>query len=281
MKMNNNISIIKNVVYGVKFDKEKNEEVELTVAVNDQHVLLNEPAFKRPDDYLHNIILAEILKSYLHLSWAKPLDEDLAVMVEEIKLSIQNKYKQIRAEELPAIFADGIRKVYGDYMGLSIVSFEMFVMGYLESRKRKDLALSLPQPEIKKEPTLQERFEIASKNAMDAFLAYQIGKDISLQSPTVYRFLRGIKLFEYSIEEQQEFYDHAEMYIQKELRLKKTVTIEKFKREEIEKQLNGELSIEEKVTAQQRRLGLYAFFQELILNETDLQQLINQHKPKI
>lgn len=277
--MNNRLSVIKNVVYGVKFDKEKNQQVELTVPVNEQHVLLNEPAFKRPDDYLHNIILAEILKSYLHLSWAKPLDDDLSVMVEEIKLSIQNKYKQIRAEELPIIFADGIRKVYGDYMGLSIVSFEMFVIGYLESRKRKDLALSLPQPEIKKEPTLQERFEIASKNAMDAFLAYQVGKDISLQAPTVYRFLRGIKLFEYTEAEQDEFWSQAEQEIHRELRLKKTVTIEKFKREEIEKQLNGELSIDEKIKAQAQRLGLYSFFQSLMIDETDLQELINNNKP--
>lgn len=277
--MNNNLSIIKNVVYGVKFDKEKNEQVELTVPVNEQHVLLNEPAFKRPDDYLHNIILAEILKSYLHLSWTKPLDDDLAVMVEEIKLSIQNKYKQIRAEELPAIFADGIRKVYGDYMGLSIVSFEMFVMGYLESRKRKDLALATPNSEIKKEPTMQERFEIASKNAIDAFLAYQTGKDISLQAPTVYRFLRGIKLFVYSDSEQDEFWVQAEQDIYRDLRLKKTVTLEKFKREEIEKQLNGELLIDEKIKAQAQRLGLYSFFQSVMMEETDLQELINEKKP--
>jgi len=260
----------------IVFDQKNN----LSVTVNQTNVLLNEPAFKRPEAYLHNIIVLSILNSYKHLNWKTPEDdEDMKEMGKEIKFAVQNKYKQIRAEEIPEIFSDGIRKVYGDFMGLSIVTFEMFIVGYLESRKRKDLALSLPQPEVKKEPTIQERFDIASKNAMDAFLAYQIGKDISLQAPTVYRFLRGIKLFEYSIDEQQEFWDEAEKYIHQQLRLKRTVTIERFKREEIEKQLNGELSIEEKITAQQRRLGLYAFFQELILNESDLKELINSKKP--
>lgn len=262
----------------IVFDKKNN----LSVIVNQSNVLLNEPAFKRPEAYLHNIIVLSILNSYKHLNWKTPEDdEDMKEMVKEVKFAVQNKYKQIRAEEIPDIFSDGIRKVYGDFMGLSIVTFEMFIIGYLESRKRKDLALSLPQPEIKKEPTLQERFEIARKNAMDAFLAYQTDKDISLQAPTVYRFLRGIKLFEYTDAEQDDFWNQAEQEIYRDLRLKKTVTLERFKREEIEKQLNGELPIEEKIKAQAQRLGLYSFFQELILNETDLQQLINQHKPKI
>lgn len=260
----------------IVFDKKNN----LSVIVNQSNVLLNEPAFKRPEAYLHNIIVLSILNSYKHLNWKTPEDdEDMKEMVKEVKFAVQNKYKQIRAEEIPDIFSDGIRKVYGDFMGLSIVTFEMFIIGYLESRKRKDLALSLPQPEIKKEPTLQERFEIARKNAMDAFLAYQTDKDISLQAPTVYRFLRGIKLFEYTDAEQDDFWNQAEQEIYRDLRLKKTVTLERFKREEIEKQLNGELPIEEKIKAQAQRLGLYSFFQELILNETDLQQLINQHKP--
>lgn len=225
-----------------------------------------------PEADLYELFRYAVNKAYLMAVYTAPEPEQFIIVVDETMKMAKSKYGFVRSKEVPLIFVRGCSKEFGEFMGLNFITFMGWFDGYIKDKKR--IELTTPVKETK-EPTLQERFEIASKNAMDAFLAYKTGKDISLQAPTVYRFLRGIKLFEYSIEEQQEFYDQAERDIHQELRLKKTVTIEKFKREEIEKQLNGELSIEEKITAQQRRLGLYAFFQELILNEKDLQQLIN------
>lgn len=217
-----------------------------------------------------------INKAYLIAVYSPPATEQFTVLVDETMKKAKNTYGFIRAKELPLIIIRGCSKEYGEFMGLSFITFVDWIGSYVKDKKR--IELTTPVKETK-EPTLQERFEIASKNAMDAFLAYQIGKDISLVAPTVYRFLRGIKLFEYTPDEQQEFWDQAEQDVLKELRLKKSVTIEKFRRDEIERMLTGEQSIEDKITAQQRRLGLYSFFQSIMMEESDLQQLINERKP--
>lgn len=273
------------LVYDTNFDEVNNKNIDLTVSVSNKHLLLNEPAFKRPDKYNHNIILVAVLKSYTDLRWEKPSINDINVMVNEIKFAINNRYKGIRIEEIPDVFADGIRKVYGDFMGLSIVTFEMFIMGYLESIKRKNLALTIPKKDLVKEPTLQERFTVASKNAMDAYLAFQAKADISLVAPAVYRFLRGIKLFQYTDEEQEEFMSEAKQQTITHLNNKKATTVDKFKRMDIGRVLENlnleeNKTLNEKVVIQAQRLGLYSYFQTLMMEESDLQELINQHKPK-
>lgn len=217
-----------------------------------------------------------INKAYLIAVYSPQATEQFTVLVDETMKKAKSTYGFIRANEIPLIIIRGCSKEYGEFMGLSFITFIDWIGAYVKDKKR--IELTTPVKETK-EPTLIERFEIASKNAMDAFLAYQIGKDISLQAPTVYRFLRGIKLFEYKEVEQDEFWGQAEQEIYRDLRLKKTVTIEKFKREEIEKQLNGELPIDEKIKAQAQRLGLYYFFQSIMMEETDLQELINSKRP--
>lgn len=229
-----------------------------------------------PEADLYELFRYSVNKSYLMAIYKAPDPDQFTIVVDETMKMAKSKYGFIRAKEVPLIFVRGCSKEFGEFMGLNFITFMDWFDGYIKDKKR--IELTTPVKETK-EPTLQERFEIASKNAMDSFLAYQVGKDISLQAPTVYRFLRGIKLFEYNESEQDEFWSQAEQEIYRDLRLKKTVTIEKFKREEIEKQLSGELSVEEKIKAQAQRLGLYSFFQSLIMEESDLQELINTKKP--
>jgi len=225
---------------------------------------------------LYELFRYAVNKAYLMAVYTAPEPEQFTIVVDETMKMSKSKYGFVRAKEVPLIFVRGCSKEFGEFMGLNFITFMGWFDGYIKDKKR--IELTTPAKETK-EPTLQERFEIASKNAMDAFLAYKIGKDISLQAPTVYRFLRGIKLFEYTEAEQDEFWEQSKQDIYRDLKLKKAVTIEKFKREEIEKQLNGELSIDEKIKAQAQRLGLYSFFQAIMMEEADLQELINQNKP--
>lgn len=238
---------------------------------------LQSPMIKDVEDIkLFEAFRHVINKSYLISVYTAPEPAQFTVIVDETMKMAKSKFGFVRLNELNLIFVRGCSKEFGEFMGLSFITFSDWFAGYIKDQTRIKFTTPVNEEKI---PTLLERFEIASKNAMDAFLAYQLGKDISLQAPTVYRFIRGIKLVEYSESEQDEFWRQATNQIHSELRMKKSVTLEKFRREEIEKQLNGELSIDEKIKAQAQRLGLYAFFQELMLNELDLQELINQKKP--
>lgn len=272
--MNNKLSIIKNVVYGVKINEKTQEEIQLTVDVNDHHVLLNDPAFKRPDAYLHNIILAEILKSYLHLSWTKPLDDDLAVMVEEIKLSIQNKYKQIRAEELPTIFSDGIRKVYGDYMGLSIVSFEMFVIGYLESQKRKVLALNLPKDEPIR-PTDEQIHLISVSNAVEAWKEYKSKGTCGRFGDVVYCFLESIGKISLSKEEKSIYWKKAKEEYERYLIVARATPVDLNERRKVENAFESFINggQKDRLIIISRRLVVDDYF--LGLGNTDIKDILS------
>jgi len=221
---------------------------------------------------LYELFRNSINKSYLISIFNAPDPEQFMMVVDETMKMAKSKYGFVRANEVPLIMVRGCAKEFGDFMGLSFITFMGWFDGYIKDKKRIELTTPAKEEKI---PSKEERFKIASKNALDSFLAFQIGKDISMQAPVVYRFLRHLELFKYSDEEQAEFMERARVMVLSELKNKKEITLDKFRRLDIEKMINGEMSIEEKVIAQAQRLGLYAYFQELQLNESDLQELIN------
>lgn len=260
----------------IVYQKENN----LTVTVNQNHVLLNEPAFKRPDAYLHNVVLAEILKSYTHLTWNKPSDTDLMLMVNEVKSAIQNKYKSIRAEEIADIFADGIRKVYGDYMGLSTVSFEMFIMGYLESRKRKDLALSMPKEEKDRTPSEQEIYDLSVQNCKTAFLDIKSKGTVGRFGVIVYDFLTKIGILQLDKETRWQYYEDAKSDLQEYLKSKMFNCNDKHEVNRLKSDLNSIIegvkteNNEQKLITISKRLAVDDYFRGLEMEGLTIEEVL-------
>lgn len=246
-----------------------------------QHILLNPPAFK--DDYntVYNELLTSVARAYADLNFAVPVQKEIDIMVASITKNIQDKYKQIRTEEIATAIFNGVRKEYGEYMGLSVITFEIFIKGYLNSSYRMNLAKSVPQLEAPKEPTREEKFNLAAFNAIQAFLSYSNSKDITLVAPSVYRFLRKLELVSYEEEEQAEFIAQAEKEVKEELLKQKTKVLDKNKRLEIGRMLEAPQTLEQKIILHAQRLGLYAYFQTLIMEETDLRVLIVAKKQYI
>jgi len=236
-----------------------------------------------PNKELFELMKAIIIKSYVVSRFTSPSGDELAMITDETLKTAKSRYGSLRERELPILFTRGVAKEYGDYKGLSFPTFVDWFRAYLKEESR--IKLTTPIQETK-EPTLQERFNVASKNAMDAYLAYQLGRDIGMVAPSVYRFLRGIKLFKYTDDEQLEFIGQAKLETIAYLNSKKANTADKFKRLDIARilenlNLEENLALNEKVVVQAQRLGLYAYFQTLMMDEADLQELINQHKPNL
>lgn len=262
---------------------EENQLQKTTNSLSTQkaHVLLNPPAFKEDYNKVYNTTLAAVAKSFADLNFAVPGKKDVDMMVSELTKNIQENHKQLRVEEIRTAFANGIRKEYGEYMGLSVVTFDMFIKGYLNSRQRADLAKSIPVIETTSEPTDEQKFQLASGNAFKAFQDYQLGKDITLVAPVVYRFLNRLKIVQYTEEEKAEFLAEAQKEVIENLTKQKAVMLDKIKRLEIARQLEKPQTLDQKIILQAQRLGLYAFFQEVIMEETDLKTLINSKKTHI
>jgi hypothetical protein len=228
---------------------------------------------------LFEIFKSNISKCYVISRFAAPEGIELTVIVDETMKMAKSRFGNLRVEEISIAFTRGLAKEYGDYMGLSFVTFVEWIKSYMKEEDR--INLTKPAQEVKPEPTQEERFDLAASNAVNAFETYKLRKDISLIAPVVYRFLRGIKCFSYSEQEQRVFISEATNEVINELTTEQANTLDKFKRIDIGRTLNNSQKMEDKIIIHAQRLGLYAYFQTLIMEDADLKQLLQVKKEEI
>ncbi len=260
----------------------KKVEQQALATTENSHILLEEPAFKQKYNKVYNVVMVAVVKCYLDLNWNQPKETDLKLWVSELTKNIQSHaaYKTLRLKEIPIAFAEGIRKEYGDYMGLGVVWFEMFLRGYLKSPYRTELGKSLPKLalEAPKQPSPEEKFKVYATNAIKAFNDYKQEKDISLLAAAVYRFLYRLKLVEYSEDELVVFIEKATINVRNQLLSKRGTSIDKTQRQLIDNILGNEMELEQKVKFEAQRLACYEYFKTLEFDDADLSQIIDQKK---
>jgi len=155
-------------------------------------------ALQEAEQTLINAIDKAVLTCYFELNQNVPNQTDRTVLVNKILDSILDRYTSIRADEIAEAFSNGVRKHYGEYFGLCLISFEQFIKGYLESEKRKCMAKEYikSQSETKNEPSIDEKFTTAKGLCLEAFEKVKQGKSIGLTAVAVYTFLNDIQLID-------------------------------------------------------------------------------------
>lgn len=228
---------------------------------------------------LYEIFKANISKCFVISRFAAPEGNELKAISDETMKMAKSRFGNLRVDEINIAFTRGLAKEYGDYMGLSFITFTDWLKAYLKEEAR--INLTKPAPEVKPEPTREERFNLGVYNALNAFEGYSVKRDISLMAPTVYRFLRKINLFAYNEQEQEEFINQAQKDVIAHLQAKKATVLDKNVRNQIARQLEAPETLDQTIILQAQRLGLYAYFQELIVNDTDLKQLLSVKKEEL
>jgi hypothetical protein len=244
------------------------------------HPLLKPWVKQLPKKTLFDCVIAAVAKSYADLNFKEISDTDKFYLVNELVDNILKNFPAIRLEEISIAFANGIRGQYGEYMGLSVITFEKFISGYMLSRERAELVKSLPQPELSKEPDNLTKFELAKNNTIKAFQLKSDNKDYTLYALPVYDFLDKLKLIDFSTEEKLEFVNEARIALQIELNSEKEQEKDQFKRKDLNK------TIEQIVTGQSqdlvivkaKKLALNVFFESIILDNSDLIEMIEDRK---
>lgn len=154
-------------------------------------------ALQEAEENLINAIKRALLTCYFELNQAVPSTIDLSVLVNKILDSIQEKYTSLRADEIAEAFSNGIRKQYGEYYGLCLISFEQFIGGYLTDPRRVEQAKKhYKSLESKPEPTNAEKFSTAKNICLEAYEKVKSGKVIGLTAVTVYTFIKSIGLLD-------------------------------------------------------------------------------------
>lgn len=219
-----------------------------------------------------------ITKAYIASRYTAPEGSEMTTIITETSKFAKARLGSIRVKEVDIAFTRGLTKEYGEYHGLSFITFIDFLKGYMKESSR--LALMAPVDEIK-EPTSEEKFQIASYNALKSFSDYKKGEDIHLVAPAVYRFLNRLKIIQYNDEERSEFLDFAEKAVILQEKEKASKTNDRNMRRAILSALQRPETLEQKIIFQAQRLGLYAYFQSAIMDDMDLRKVILEYKEKL
>ncbi len=222
-------------------------------------------------------VKAAVARSMADLNHRDIAGHDLNYMINELTDNIRSKFPALRCSEIPVAFAEGIRGEYGEFYGLSVVTFEKFIKSYLASDKRAELGKSIPLLEAPKEPSEDDKFKTAKENALKAFDQFKKRGDFDTIALPAYSFLDRIKLISFSTKEKLEFMDEAKTELEKHYSHEKATTLNKIDRQKITNRLDALLAgnHQDAVIIKAKKLALKAFYQSIELEDNNLSDLID------
>lgn len=250
-----------------------------------QNILLNPPAFTLNENLVYNTILAAVIKSFINLGYKQPDKTTMDLMVHELTKNIIEKHKQIRLEEIDISFYKGIRKEFGEFVGLSVVTFETFIKNYLVSRDRAEMAKEaqrIMEKQQSSEPTDLEKFDTFKNLAVSVYREQLNGKDISLTAPTIFIALERLKIAQFSNEEKLDFLEESKQVVLEKKKYSRSIAADRSIRHQISRQIESigtdKDVLIESYKKEARHLALVAFFQMIQMEEQDLGEIIEGKK---
>ena len=212
-------------------------------------------------------------------------EQDFSYLINELTKAIGKT--SIRAVEIPEAIARGIRKEYGEYYGLSLVTFEWFISEYLKSEYHKNKIKNMQQPEVSKEPTDDEKFTSGKQFVLKCLESEKVGKGYELQAVSAYTFLKQYDLIDKSY--RTGLIPEAMQRLVSDKVNEIGLCTDIFKRRRLKAELqffqegvtNDALTEDQwaEVTRMGKRLSLRNFFRDMIMNEVDLGELIETKRP--
>lgn len=251
----------------------------------EQQVLLQPSARNCGKEHVFDAVRVAVAKAFADLNYKKITTEERDYLLNELTKSIMERYPSIRISEIPDAIARGIRGHYGEYFGLSVITFEKFIAAHLASEQRLMALQSLPPPpELPRPaPTADEQFNTMLQNTLMAQQRKAAGKDYESMAPIVYDFLTRLKLLHYTNAEKYDMMADATRLIVDEIKIKLLMAAG-YARYTLKKDIatyrdainGGALSDEQyaRVVRKTKKLGLDAFFNGVVMGEEDLEKMI-------
>jgi|GEM_PF-1155693 len=241
---------------------------------------------KLPKIDVFNVITMSVARAFADTNTKEISEADRDYLVNQLTDNVIKHYPAIRLNEIPEAVWQGVRGRFGEYYGLSLVTFERFIEQYLLSDKRTGLVKALPADDAPRPaPDPQTQFETAKENALRALQRKRDKKDISAMATSVYNFLDQIKLVVFTTREKNDMMADATRELIEELKYKQLL-VPYIERAAIKKDIEAyRNAITERtpVTAEQltlvkmraKKLALDAFLNNIILEGEDLGVLID------
>lgn len=242
------------------------------------HLLLKPNVIEEVKSDVFNVVKAAIAQCYAHLNAVVPGEVDRNYLVNEVTDAIVENYPSLRLQEIPIAFSNGIRKKYGEYFGLCVISFEQFITGYLNSPERAELVKeSSKLIEVKAEPSENEKAQMYWNNLVNAWLTFKRDGSFNDHGNSVYTTLVNNGKINYSEEQMSDFMRIAKADLMKEYNplqhVGNVVKANEFKAIINEIRTGGDDNTRVKVAA--KKIALNHFFAELAELEMEITDLFN------
>lgn len=206
----------------------------------------------------------------------------MMIMAKALLLEIRQYFSILTMDELAIAIANGIRHVYGDYFGLNLVTFHMFIKNFLDDDTRAEAIKRQKQHEQEQMDKIEqnqkiiipeEKKVILMKDAcIEAFDNYKSGKEIIDWGNAKYFFLNNNNLMEdITLEQRLQMLEQAKVNTLKAKQsaaannLYDIIAVMKITLDDI----GNEAQIEA------RNICLKHYFQILINNNTDIREVLN------
>jgi len=196
-------------------------------------------------------------------------------------LAESKRYPNMRIEEIPIAIDRGIRKEYGEYFGINVVSISGFFRGYLASQERAEAAKELNKLALP-EPTKPTEAEIKAMEIDMIVKAYEKFKSEGYYADFgnhVYRKLDERGLISFTPERKREFMEQAKKSVQdknnpatalnREERAKRLSVIERL--------ANAIKTGDTLVVREAKQIALMAYFGELKEMDINIKDLLEEN----
>ncbi|MDB5140485.1 MAG: hypothetical protein JWR12_2401 [Mucilaginibacter sp.] len=242
-----------------------------------------------PKRDVFDVVKISIAKACADLNVKDTSQQDRDYLVNEVTDNIIKYHPSIRLNEIPDAIAFGIRGRYGEFYGLSVITFEGFIEQYLLSEKRTAMVKELPPDDgMSQPPDLATQFETAKYLVMQAMQRKQDNRNIEVTASSVYGFLDELELIHFTVDEKYDMMADAVRELIQELKFKLTLArqnermdikndLETYKKAiTVRAPLSGRHAGLVKLRA--KKLALDAFLNNIIIEGINLEQLVESKR---
>lgn len=231
------------------------------------------------------------LVTVIYLETGKKLDDDPAeheAQVEILAQSFVNElilhFRFLTIDEVKLAVHKGLRKAYGEYYGVSTITFHNWLNAFQMDKKRiETIQLEQKQNEVKKpEPTPEEKRILIEEGVLRSWNWYKQTKEFNelkggYHLLTCFDYLYDNRVANFTRDQINRFKEEAK----KALKEKLTNAKHKAVGNEISiREITKDLELIENqpqnilVTNEAKKLALQSFYNDLIEMETDLEELL-------
>lgn len=265
------------------------EQTGLTPAVKQIHNVLHTPQVGQctPEE-VFNAVKQGYYKAYADTGFKmvgteEEIDQTAIYQITQVAKYVREIFAGMRLGEIPICFDRGIRKHYGDYMGLSVVTLYQFIDGYIKHQDRQNALLELYRVKnLPGEPTAKEIFDLAKSNALHTLKEVRDGRDINYIAAVVYDFLDRLGMIDFTTQEKRDMMTEARRITTLEYTTKKIDPVKRIDQAWILEALidptKPQQNIENMLKWRAKALALKTYLEGVILEEVDFDKLIESKR---